>query len=209
MFVDIDLLPLSALQHFVFCTRQCALIHIEQIWSENLFTAEGRVMHERVHEEKFEKRGDVRIERGVPLRSLKLGLIGKADAVEFHKESTGRWSPFPVEYKRGKPKESDCDKVQLCAQALCLEEMIGGAIPAGALFYGKTRRHFDVVFDDALRAKTVDVAKKLHKFIQDGKTPPAQKEKRCDTCSLSSICLPKIGNGGYSVADYVKEIVSE
>ncbi len=118
-----DLIQLSALQHLLFCERQCALIHIEQVWAENMFTAEGKIMHERVDSSKSESRGKVRVEFSVPLRSLRLGLVGKADVVEFHQKS-GEWHPFPVEYKRGKPKMNNCDKVQLCAQALCLEEML-------------------------------------------------------------------------------------
>lgn len=165
MHSDDDLLPLSALQHLVFCERQCALIHIEQAWEENLFTAEGRLMHEKVHEEGLESRGDTRIARAVRLCSRELGLIGVADVIEFHrvrKEDkreqspdavrldgvTGWWSPFPVEYKRGKPKADDCDEVQVCAQGLCLEEMLGVSIPSGALFYGRPRRRTDVAFDE-------------------------------------------------------------
>ena len=129
-----DLIQLSALQHLVFCERQCALIHIEQLWSENLFTAEGRIMHDKVDTANRESRGNIRIEYGVPMRSLRLGLIGKADAVEFHRNGD-KWIPFPVEYKRGKPKGGNCDKVQLCAQALCLEEMMNVEIPVGVLFY--------------------------------------------------------------------------
>jgi len=125
MYEEDDLLPLSALQHILFCERQCALIHIEQIWVENMFTAQGRVMHERVDRTGHESRRDVRLEFGVPLRSLRLGIIGKADMVEFHRQIDGDWQPFPVEYKRGKPKKENWDKVQLCAQALCLEEMMG------------------------------------------------------------------------------------
>ena len=131
-----DLLMLSSLQHFMYCERQCALIHIEQIWSENVFTAEGRIMHDKADSNKFESRGNVRIDYSVPLRSLKLGLVGKADVVEFHKHGD-KWIPFPVEYKRGKPKIDDCDKVQLCAQAICLEEMLKVEIPEGALFTGR------------------------------------------------------------------------
>ena len=129
MCTEDDLLPLSALQHLLFCERQCALIHIEQMWNENLFTAEWRIMHKRVDEANRESRGDVRIEFGMPLRSLRLGLIAKADVVEFHRKPASQnvkspeWVPFPVEYKRGKPKKDNCDEVQLCAQALCLEEM--------------------------------------------------------------------------------------
>ena len=135
-----DLIMISALQHFAFCPRQCALIHIEQVWTESGLTAEGRIMHEKVHEEQRESRGAVRIECGIPLRSLRLGLIGKADVVEFHRIGKGVWQPFPVEYKRGKPKPDHCDKVQLCAQAMCLEEMLSVPVPEGALFYGRTRR---------------------------------------------------------------------
>ena len=142
-----DLIMLSALQHLVFCERQCALIHIEQLWSENVLTAEGRIMHDKVDTANRESRGNIRIEYGVPMRSLRLGLIGKADVVEFHKPcpvmylngNSDKWIPFPVEYKRGKPKGGNCDKVQLCAQALCLEEMMNVEIPEGALFYGQTR----------------------------------------------------------------------
>src|SRR3989337_821592 len=138
-----DLIMLSALQHYVFCPRQCALIHIEQLWAENVLTAEGRIMHDKVDTANRESRGNIRIEYGVPMRSLRLGLIGKADVVEFHKDGD-RWIPFPVEYKRGKPKPGNCDKVQLCAQAICLEEMLSVRIPKGALFYGKTKRRLDV-----------------------------------------------------------------
>jgi len=139
-YTEDDLIPISALQHFVFCERQCALIHIEQAWTENRLTAEGRLLHERVHDQGGESRAGVRIERGLPLRSLRLGLVGVADVVEFHPLSEGGWRPFPVEYKRGKPKRNACDEIQVCAQALCLEEMLGVRIPAGALFYGKTHR---------------------------------------------------------------------
>ena len=154
MLAEEDLLPLSALQHLLFCERQCALIHVEQLWDENLFTAEGRVIHERVHEQGGESRGNIRIERGLPLRSFRLGLVGKADVVEFHRVTTQRWQPFPVEFKRGKPKRDDCDKVQLCAQALCLEEMLATVVEAGALYYGRTRRRLDIAFDTGLRDET-------------------------------------------------------
>jgi len=153
MYTEDDLLPLSGLQHLLFCERQCALIHIEQAWAENLLTAEGRIMHERVHEADRESRGEVRIEYSMPLRSLRLGLIAKADVVEFHRKldpgekGSSKWLPFPVEYKRGKPKKENYDKVQLCAQAMCLEEMLDVQIPEGAIFYGRTRRRQDVVFE--------------------------------------------------------------
>src|SRR4030066_972158 len=139
-----DLIMLSALQHFFFCPRQCALIHIEQLWAENVLTAEGRIMHDKVDTANRESRGNIRIEYGVPMRSLRLGLIGRADVIEFHKMDDGTWTPFPVEYKRGKPKMDDCDKVQLCAQAICLEEMLNVQVKSGALFYGRPRPREEV-----------------------------------------------------------------
>jgi CRISPR-associated exonuclease Cas4 len=155
MFPESSLIPLSALQHLAFCERQCALIHIEQAWEENRLTAEGRLMHERVHEQDSESRGDLYIVRGLKLRSLKLGLTGVADVVEFHRGETGgvtilgkkgEWRPFPVEYKRGKPKKDSCDEVQLCGQAMCLEEMLGITIGSGALYYGSQHKRHDVAF---------------------------------------------------------------
>ena len=141
MFTDDALLPLSALQHLLFCERQCALIHIEGQWAENRYTAEGRVMHRKAHDGPSAQHGDVRVARGLALRCLRLGLIGYADVVEFRPSEGGTAAtPYPIEYKRGKPKAHDADEVQLCAQALCLEEMLGTAVPAGALFYGRTRR---------------------------------------------------------------------
>jgi CRISPR-associated exonuclease Cas4 len=192
MYTEEDLIQLSSLQHFVFCERQCALIHIEQLWDENLFTAEGRVMHDKVDTADREARGNIRIEYGVPLRSLRLGLIGKADVVEFHKMEDGSLIPFPVEYKRGKPKMDDCDKVQLCAQAICLEEMLNAEIKKGALFYGSTRRREDVVFDEVLRLETEEVSKKVHALIESGTTPKPDYSKKCKKCSLYEICLPKM-----------------
>jgi CRISPR-associated exonuclease Cas4 len=204
-----DLLPLSALQHIAFCERQCALIYTEQVWAENRFTAEGRIMHERVHDESRESRGDVRIDYGVSLRSWRLGLIGKADVVEFHRRPDGSWQPFPVEYKRGKPKADDCDKVQLCAQAICLEEMLSVAIPAGALFYGQTRHRLDVVFDEALRRETEETARRAHDLIASGRTPPPVYEKRCESCSLVAECLPKTIQNRRSVKNYLTRILGE
>jgi len=191
MYDEDDFIPLSALQHMVFCPRQCALIHVEQVWSENRLTAEGRIMHERAHEEGGESRGDVRIARAVMLRSFRLGLVGMADVVEFYRLKDGGWQPFPVEYKHGKPKADDCDKVQLCAQAICLEEMLNVKIPGGALFYGKTRRRLDVAFDENLRQETESIARQTHELIASGRTPPPVYEKRCESCSLMEGCLPK------------------
>ncbi|HET6514530.1 MAG TPA: CRISPR-associated protein Cas4 [Thermodesulfovibrionales bacterium] len=204
-----NLVMLSALQHFMYCPRQCALIHIEQAWSENLFTAEGRIMHDKVDTANRETRGNVRIEYGVPMRSLKLGLIGKADVVEFHKHDDGKWIPFPVEYKRGKPKMDDCDRVQLCAQAICLEEMLNVAIPQGALFYGRTRRREEVVFDNALRMETEDAAKKTHELIESGITPKPEYSKKCKKCSLLDLCMPKACEKKTSAGNYLAGVIKE
>lgn len=204
-----DLLPISALQHLVFCERQCALIHIEQAWDENRFTAEGRIMHERVHEVGEESRGNVRITRGVSLRSLRLGLIGKADVVEFYREQGGVWRPFPVEHKRGKPKPDESDRVQLCAQALCLEEMLGAEVPSGALFYGRTRHRLDIGFDEALRAETEKAAEQLHGLIGSGTTPKPVYTKKCKSCSLMDRCLPQVLRGKRSVRSYLSQMVEE
>jgi CRISPR-associated exonuclease Cas4 len=202
-----DLIMISALQHLAFCERQCALIHIEQIWDENRATAEGRIMHERVHEQDHESRGSVRIEYGIPLRSLKLGLVGKADAVEFHRLSKDTWQPFPVEYKRGKPKPDHYDLIQLCAQAICLEEMLSVLVPGGAIFYGRTRRRLDVAFDEVLRKETEEAAKRAHELIASGITPPPVYEKRCERCSLIGECLPKASGKRDSVKRYLTRMM--
>jgi CRISPR-associated exonuclease Cas4 len=211
-YAEDELLPLSGLQHLAFCERQCALIHIEQAWAENLYTAEGRVLHERVHDPDQVSRGDVRIEYAMPLRSLRLGLIGKADVVEFHRNMGGtgeEWIPFPVEYKRGRPKKANVDKIQLCAQAICLEEMLDVDVPSGALFYGKTRHRQDVVFDAALRLETEKTAERFHALIEAGVTPKAIYRKQCDTCSLKNLCLPKTVEKRRSVDRYLKNVARE
>lgn len=204
-----DLIALSALQHLVFCERQCALIHIEQQWDENRLTAEGKIMHKRVHEVGEETRGNVRIERGVPLRSLRLGLIGKADVVEFHRREEGPWRPFPVEHKRGRPKPDQCDKVQLCAQALCLEEMLGVEVPSGAIFYGRTRHRLDVQFDGPLREETEATARQAHDLIRSGNTPRPVYTKKCKSCSLMNQCLPHVFHKERSVKRYLIQAVAE
>jgi CRISPR-associated exonuclease Cas4 len=203
------LIMISALQHFVFCPRQCALIHIEQVWAESRLTVEGRIMHEKVHEEGNESRGNVRIARSVPLRSLRLGLVGVADVVEFHRIDKGIWQPFPVEYKRGKPKLDHSDAVQLCAQALCLEEMLSVVVPGGALFYGKTRRRTDVAFDEALRRETEETAAKARDLITTGATPPPVYAKRCENCSLVAECMPKVIAKQKSVKRYLTGVMKE
>jgi CRISPR-associated exonuclease Cas4 len=163
MYNEDDLLPISALQHLLFCERRAALIYVESLWNENRFTVEGHHLHDRAHDSETEVRGNVRIARGLMLRSLRLGLSGKADVVEFHLVSDdnsngtklegiqGLWTPFPVEYKRGRLRHEREFEVQLCAQALCLEEMLNVPIPSGALYYGKTARRLEVAFDESLR----------------------------------------------------------
>lgn len=204
-YTEDELVQLSALQHIVFCERQCALIHIEQVWSENLFTAEGRILHDKVDTADRESRRNIRIEYGVPMRSLRLGLIGKADVVEFHRHGD-TWVPFPVEYKRGKPKPTNCDKVQLCAQALCLEEMMNIEILEGALFYGQTRHRLDVKFDSALRKETEVASVRLHELIESGITPKAEYSKKCEKCSLVELCLPKASN---KASSYLLKVLEE
>ncbi len=226
MFTEDQLLPISALQHLLFCERQCALIHIEQLWSDNQFTAEGNLLHERTHDGPDESRPGVRITRALPVRSLELGLSGQCDVVEFHLGSAGNATPARsspalesaslsssritlVEYKRGKPKAHAADEVQLCAQALCLEEMLGRPIAGGALFYGKRRRQTPVVFDETLRALTRHSARRLHKLFASRITPSAVREKKCESCSLLDLCLPDALRLRTSVASWFAARVKE
>lgn len=203
MYTDDALLPISALQHLIFCERQCALIHIERVWVENVLTAEGRIMHERAHHAGTETRGLLRIARALPLRCERLGLVGVADVVEFHAPDAGGTArPFPIEYKRGKPKAHDADRVQLCAQALCLEEMFGVHIKGGALYYGVTRRRTDVLFDRSLRELTEATAAQLHALITSGASPRAVREAKCDACSLLPVCLPEVVSSSISASQY-------
>ncbi|MBB5753551.1 CRISPR-associated protein Cas4 [Prosthecomicrobium pneumaticum] len=182
------LVPLSALQHYLFCPRQCALIHVEQLWAEDAATMEGRLLHEKADAGRPETRPRLRIARGLALRSVALGVAGKADVVEFHGPAPG--TPFPVEYKRGKPKAHRADEVQLCAQAICLEEAFGVAVPEGALFYGETRRRLGVPFDAALRALTAEVAVATRALIAAAATPPPVYGPGCRRCSLEALCRP-------------------
>ncbi len=183
-----DSLPISALQHILFCPRQCALIHLDQEWKENKFTAEGRVLHDRAHEGPDESRPGIRITRGLPVRSEKLGIHGVCDIVEFHKDGT----IIPVEYKRGKPKAHRADEVQLCAQALCIEETMNAAIPLGFLYYGQPRKRTEVVFDEELRELVRSTVQRLQEMISSHTLPPATYEKKkCLACSLEEICQPQ------------------
>jgi CRISPR-associated exonuclease Cas4 len=185
------LIQLAALRHYMVCPRQCALIHIEQIWHENLFTAEGRILHDSAHSSKTEKRGNIKTVTGLRLRSLRLGLSGQADVVEFHREGK-LWRPFPVEYKRGRPKKGLEDMVQLCAQAMCLEEMLAIEVPEGAMYYGKTRRRLPVIMSAELRNITKETSLAVHDLLEQAKTPPPLATERCRPCSLAEACQPAV-----------------
>jgi|SRR5581483_5889866 len=217
MFDDDELLPLSGLQHLVFCERQWALIHIEQIWSENRLTAEGRELHDRAHEPGCDSRPGIRIARGLRLRSLRLGLAGQADVVEFRAAPFGArlpgedgfWQPLPVEYKRGRPKSDRSDEVQLCAQAICLEEMFEAAISAGALFYGSPRRRHQVDFSASLRAQTESLAARMHELYRIRTTPRVSYSRQCDRCSLLASCIPKTLRDARAVERYLAHAIPE
>lgn len=231
MYDEADLLPISALQHLAFCERQWALIHLEGMWAENRLTVEGHHLHDRTHNPETESRGDLRVARGLRLRSLRVGLSGIADVVEFHRVAEvpeayasrpnqtpagvslpgvpGQWRPAPVEYKRGRPKLGPYDKMQLCAQALCLEEMLVVSIPAGFLFYGEPRQRHEVELTSDLREQTEKMAARLHELTRAGKTPSARYEKKCESCSLLTLCLPKTTDGRKSAGRYLTSIIDE
>lgn len=198
-----DYLLLSGVQHYAFCPRQWALIHIEEQWNENYLTAGGRIMHNKAHNgESTEKRGDLIIFRGLKVCSSELGISGECDIVEFRKSDAGislneyddLWMPYPVEYKRGKNKLDDCDRLQLCAQAVCLEEMLCIKIDSGALFYGEPRRREVVYFSSELRTKLADILIEMHRLYNRKYTPKAVKGKYCQSCSIKTLCLPGLGN---------------
>jgi CRISPR-associated exonuclease Cas4 len=185
---DDELVPISALQHWSYCPRQCALIHVEQVFSENVFTARGRAAHVRVDEPGAERVGTVRIERAMPLWCDDLGLIGKADLVEFAADDTA----YPVEYKHGKRRAQRHDELQLCAQALCLEEMTGKAVPEGAIYHFSSRRRRSVVISAALRQRTREAIVAVRKLMQSSALPPPVHDKRCRHCSLIELCQPAV-----------------
>lgn len=200
-------ITLSAVQHYAFCPRQCALIHLEQIWQENSHTALGRLMHETAHGGGHRMRDGVKVVTDLEVRSVRLGLHGRADVVEFHRGEAG-WRPYPVEYKKGRPHAgSDADAVQLCAQALCLEEMLGVDIPEGALFYGEPRRRRPVAFAGALRERTEAVIAAVRAMLASGETPPPAPRPWCGACSLREWCLPELGSGQASA--YVRSLCEE
>lgn len=194
--VDDELLPLSGVQHVIFCMRQAALIHVERVWIENAPTAHGRVLHERVDLPGQDTRRGIRYGRAVQLRSLRLGLYGVADVVEYSEDGAlrGGVRPFPIEYKRGS-RTRLADQVQLCAQAMCLEELHGAEVPRGALYYGQRHRRVPVDFTPALRSATVEAATALRRLVEQGKLPPAEPGPKCRDCSLRPACQPEVSSG--------------
>ncbi|PWJ12149.1 CRISPR-associated protein Cas4 [Ruminococcus flavefaciens] len=215
MYSEDEYLMLSGVQHFAFCRRQWALIHIEQQWEENSRTVDGNIMHERVHDpELHEKRGELVITRAMAVSSARLGISGECDAVELRKSDNGielyglegKYTVTPVEYKRGEPKEDDCDAVQLMAQALCLEDMLCCDIPFGYLYYGEIRRRVKVVFDDELRKRAEEIIQEMHELYKKQYTPKVKRRKRCNACSLKNICLPVIC-GNKKASDYVEQML--
>ncbi|EGV28565.1 CRISPR-associated protein Cas4 [Thiorhodococcus drewsii AZ1] len=220
---DDNLLPLSALQHLLYCERQCALIHLEQVWEENRLTAEGAILHERAHDGPDEHRAGVHITRGLAVHSLALQLSGQCDVVEFHlREGTSLprgakalprdviASVIPIEYKRGRPKSHHADEVQLCAQALCLEEMLDCHIDFGHLYYGQKRRRTEIEFDEKIRTLTHQTATRLHALIASGRTPPPSYDKaKCDDCSLIEICMPRMDRRRMGAARWLSDALTQ
>ena len=212
-----DFLQLSGIQHFAFCRRQWALIHIERQWEENLRTTEGAILHERAHDSAVrEARGNVVTVRGVNVRSATLGVAGQCDVVEYRRDAKGvpiaglegLWLPYPVEYKRGEPKANNADRLQLCGQAMCLEEMLCCEIPQGALFYGETRRREVVDFTEALRKEVRDDLAEMRRLYEKGWTPKVKPSKACNACSLKPLCLPKLMKAR-SVSAYLSAAMEE
>lgn len=208
-----DLLPLSGLQHFQFCRRQWALIHIERQWQENVLTVEGKLLHKRVDDPFFsEIRNGVIITRSMPVASYRLGLYGVCDLVEFIPSSNGvnlhgregRYSPIPVEYKRGTEKQDACDEVQLCAQAMCLEEMLSTHISTGFFYYGENRRRLEVSLNEDLRNLVLNLTREMHNYFERGYTPKVKPSKACRSCSLADICLPVLQEKVISAKKYIQ-----
>lgn len=209
---DDTLLPLSGIQHFAFCKRQWALIHVENQWVENVRTIEGKQLHERVDDPYFaETRGAVKTIRSVPLLSRCLGLYGLADVLEYYniEEAAHLDEMTIIEYKRGIPKPDDRDEVQLCAQAICLEEMLGIKLKGGYFFYGETRHRHKVLYTDALRQRVFQLAEEMHELFASGITPSPVKSKKCSNCSMLNLCVPVLGNKKTKAGKYVKNVILE
>ncbi len=202
MIPEDDFFQISALQHYVYCPRQCALIHVEDVWKENVFTVRGDILHEKVDTDTYESRGTIKTVRGLKIHSFRLGISGRCDVVEFHgkrfpspsvesEEKETFTYALPVEFKAGKPKDDISDKVQLCAQALCLEEMLNTSVKHGAFFYAKIRRRVQVEIDEDLRKQTEEIISSVREIITNKRTPSAGYSAKCGSCSLEPVCLPK------------------
>ncbi|MDO5147400.1 MAG: CRISPR-associated protein Cas4 [Eubacteriales bacterium] len=217
-FREEEFLQLSGLQHFIFCRRQWALIHIEQQWAENFQTMDGKIMHKNAHDgDSRETRGDCIITRGMKVHSSEMGISGECDIVEFHrsdagiplKDKNGIWLPYPVEYKRGKPgNHTKADACQLCAQAMCLEEMLCCEVPEGALFYGEVRRRHTIVFSEEMRSEVRGYLKEMHRLFERGYTPKGKLSKACKSCSLNEVCVPTLVKSR-SVDEYIRDYLEE
>mgnify|MGYP001034493901 CR=1 FL=1 len=212
-----DYLMLSGIQHFAFCRRQWALIHIEQQWSDNEYTIEGELLHKNAHDPYFnEKRRDVIISRAMPVHSRTMGVSGECDIVEFQKSSDGVtlhghrgcYNVYPIEYKKGKPKDTQIDILQLTAQAMCLEEMLSAEIKEGCIFYGETKRRETVIFTDELRTTVKSYFDEMHQLYDKKYTPKVKWSKSCNACSLKDVCMPKLGKT-ISVKEYIHKTISE
>ena len=197
---DDDLLLLSGIQHFAFCRRQWALIHVEGQWKENLRTTLGEIVHARAHDgTQTESRGNTIVTRGLRVSSYTMDVVGQCDVVEFYRCSegavleghTGYWQPYPIEYKKGRPKDYPADEMQLCAEGMCLEEMLCCTIPEGALFYAEIHRRQVVPFSEELRHSVRESFQEMHRYLQEGRTPRVKPQKHCNACSLKPICLPR------------------
>jgi CRISPR-associated exonuclease Cas4 len=202
MYTEEDFIMISALQHYVYCPRQCGLIHVDDAWQENLFTTRGNILHEKVDTDTYETRGNVKTVRGLRIHSYKYGIVGRCDVVEFNETKNGK-NILPVEFKAGKPKEDLSDKVQLCAQVLCLEEMLNLSITKGAFFYGKIRRRDNVEMDEELRTQTENIINSVREIVSSKKIPLAVYESKCRNCSLQSVCQPKAMNSR-KLENYIK-----
>lgn len=217
MYKEEEFLQLSGIQHFAFCRRQWALAYIELQWQENVRTVEGRLLHEKAHDASLkEKRGELIIARALPVHSREMGISGECDVVEFHRIENGislagregSYRVVPVEYKRGSPKKSDIDALQLTAQALCLEEMLLCDIPFGYLYYGETRHRERIEFGGKLREKIKALFAEMHKYYKQSYTPKVKWSKSCNACSLKDVCIPKL-NKNISVSQYINQRVKE
>lgn len=213
-----ELLPISGIQHYLFCKRQWALIEIEKQWQENLLTIEGALLHKRVDDPfEYQHSSGLIVSRSVPVNSYELGLTGVCDVVEFHQSSdgvslpgqSGTWLPVLIEYKRGQPKEHKADEAQICAQALCLEDMLSVPIRESYLYYGKTRHRTKVMFDQPLRDLVRTISDEMHQMYSRGYTPRAKYKKGCDSCSLNEICLPDLGSEKMSVHEYMQHFLED